>query len=323
MNRAAAAALSLAIAFLWPSQEARAQDYPARPVRIVVPFAAGGTVDLVARVLADDLTQQTGQTFVVENRSGASGAIGSDSVAKAPPDGYTLLIQTPTLIVNPLINRKVPYDAIRDFRPIAMIGSAPMVMTVHPSIPAKNLKEFVELARASQGKYALGISSVGSPMHLATEAIKKRGGFDIPSIPYRGTSGAINDALGGQIAGMIDAIPSSAPHIASGRLRALAVTTRQRARSLPNVPTVAESGYPEFDMATWYGIWAPRGLPDATARRLEALIRKAMASKRVADRLSPQSFEPNVLTGDLFSSFITKELATSSRIEKEAQIVAE
>lgn len=319
----AAAALSIAIALLWAPKGASAQDFPNKPVRIVVPFAAGGTVDLVARVLADDLSQQTGQAFVVENRSGASGAIGSDSVAKATADGYTLLIQTPTLIVNPLINKRVPYDAIRDFRPIAMIGSAPMVMTVHPSIPARNLKEFVELARAGQGKYAFGISSVGSPMHLATEAIKKRGGFDIPSIPYRGTSGAINDALGGQIAGMIDAIPSSAPHIASGKLRAIAVTTRQRARSLPNVPTVAESGYPEFDMATWYGIWAPRGLPDATAQKLEALIKKAMASKRVADKLSPQSFEPNVMTGEAFSTFITKELAISSRIVKEANITAE
>ena len=323
MKRAAAATLSIAIALLWVSRATHAQDYPTKPVRIVVPFAAGGTVDLVARVLADDLSQQTGQAFVVDNRSGASGTIGSDSVAKAPPDGYTLLIQTPTLIVNPLINKKVPYDAIRDFRPIAKIGSAPMVMTVHPSIPAKNLKEFVELARAGQGKYAMGISSVGSPMHLATEAIKKRGGFDIPSIPYRGTSGAINDALGGQIAGMIDAIPSSAPHIASGKLRALAVTTKQRARSLPDVPTVAESGYADFDMATWYGIWAPRGLPDVTARKLETLVRKAMASKRVADKLSPQSFEPNVMTGDQFSSFITKELAISSRIVKDANIVSE
>jgi tripartite-type tricarboxylate transporter receptor subunit TctC len=317
------AALSIVMAVLGTATLAQAQDYPSKSVRIVVPFAAGGTVDLVARVLADELTQQTGQSFIVDNKSGASGVIGSDAVAKAPGDGYTLLIQTPTLIVNPLISKKVPYDAIRDFRPIARIGSAPMVMTVHPSIPAKNLKEFMELARANQGKYAFGISSVGSPMHLATEAIKKSGGIDVPSIPYRGTSGALNDALGGQITGMIDAIPSSAPHIATGKLRPLAVTTKQRARSLPNVPTVSESGYPGFDMATWYGIWAPRGLPDPVARKLEALLRKAMASKRVVEKLSPQSFEPNVVTGEQFGEFITKELAISSRIVKDANIIAE
>lgn len=317
------AALSAALILLAGHPEVHAQPYPSRPVRIVVPFAPGGTVDLVARVLAQDLSEQTGQSFVVENKSGASGAIGSDLVAKAPPDGYTMLLQTPTLIVGPLINKNVPYDPIRDFRPIAMIGSAPMVMTIHPSIRANNLKEFIELAKANSSRYAFGIASVGSPMHLATEAIKKNGKFDIPSIVYRGTSAVLNDALGGQITGMIDAIPSSAPHIAAGKLKPLAVTTKQRARSLPDVPTVAESGFPGFEMATWYGLWAPRGLPEPIARRIEVLVRKSMASRSVADKLSPQSFEPQVMAGEEFNAFIIKELAVSARIVKEANIVAE
>jgi len=300
-----------------------AQTYPERPVRIVVPFSPGGTVDLVARVLAQNLSEQTGQSFIVDNKPGASGAIGSDAVAKAAPDGYTLLVQSPTLIASPLISRNVPYDAIRDYRPIAMLGSVPMVMTVHPSIPAKNLKEFMDLARANAGRYAFGTSAVGSPMHLATEALKKEGKIDIPIIVYRGTAGAINDALGGQITGMIDAIPSSAPHIAAGKLKPLAVTTKQRVGSLPNVPTVAESGYPGFEMVTWYGLWAPRGLPEPIAKKLQALAQKAMTSKSVAERLAPQNFEAQTLTGERFSAFINQQLAAYSRIVKDANIVAE
>jgi tripartite-type tricarboxylate transporter receptor subunit TctC len=318
------ALLSIAVAMAAASPlAAQAQNYPERPVRIVVPFPPGGTVDLVARVLAQSLTEQTGQTFLVDNRPGASGAIGSDAVAKAPADGYTLLVQSPTLIASPLINRKVPYDAIRDYRPIAMLGSVPMVMTVHPSIPAKNLKEFMDLARTNSAKFAFGTSAVGSPMHLATEALKKEGKIDIPTIIYKGTSGALNDALGGQITGLIDAIPSTAPHIAAGKLKPLAVTTKRRVASLPNVPTVAESGYPEFEMVTWYGLWAPRGLPEPIAKKLEALSQKAMTSKAVTDKLAPQSFESRVLIGDGFNGFITQQLASYARIVKDANIQGE
>jgi tripartite-type tricarboxylate transporter receptor subunit TctC len=316
------AALAIATAAL-AAAPAGAQNYPDKPVRIVVPYQPGGTVDLVARVLAQNLTEQTGTQFVVDNRSGASGAIGSDLVAKAPADGYTLLVQSPTLIANPLISRKVPYDAIRDFRPIARLGSVPMVLTVHPSIKAGTLKEFVDLARAEPKKYAFGTSATGSPMHLAQEAIKKEYKLDIPVVVYRGTAGALNDALGGQISGMIDAIPSSGPHIASGKLKPLAVTTARRVKSLPNVPTVAESGLAGFDMASWYGLWAPHGLPDPVARRLEALVQKAMASKAVQERLAPQSFEADVLQGDKFAGFITRQLAVYSRIVKDANITAD
>jgi len=317
------AALVLGLALLGTSLAGHAQNYPEKPVRIVVPYQPGGTVDLVARVLAQSLTEQTGTQFIVDNRSGASGAIGSEIVAKSAPDGYTLLVQSPTLLANPLISRKVGYDPVRDFRPIAMLGSVPMVLAIHPSIAARNLKEFADAARADPKKCALGTSAVGSPMHLAEEAIKKESKLDIPIIVYRGTAGALNDALGGQISGMIDAIPSSAPHIAAGKLKALAVTTNHRVASLPNVPTVAESGYPGFEMVTWYGLWAPHGLPDPIARRLEALVQKAMASKMATDRLSPQNFEAQTLLGDSFGTFITRQLTSYARIVKDANITTE
>ncbi|HSV53083.1 MAG TPA: tripartite tricarboxylate transporter substrate binding protein [Burkholderiaceae bacterium] len=317
------ASLALSLVAIVAFMPAHAQSYPNKPVRIVVPYPPGGTVDLVARVLAQSLTEQTGTQFIVDNRSGASGAIGSDAVAKAAADGYTLLVQSPTLIANPLISPKVPYDAIRDFRPIGLLGSVPMVLAVHPSIPARTLKEFIESARNNPKRYTFGTSAMGSPMHLAQEAIKRDSKVDIPIIVYRGTAGALNDALGGQISGVVDAIPSIAPHIAAGKLKPLAVTTKRRIPALPGVPTVAESGYPDFEMVSWYGLWAPKGLPDPVARKLETLLQKAMASKVVVDRLAPQNFDTKTLVGADYSTFITGQLARYSRIVKDANITAE
>jgi tripartite-type tricarboxylate transporter receptor subunit TctC len=314
----------LGIVMLACAMSANAQPYPSKPVRIVVPYLPGGTVDLVARVLAQGLTGQAGQQFVVENRPGASGSIGSDAVAKAAPDGYTLLVQSPTLLVSPLISRNVPYDAVKDFKPVALLGSVPMVLTIHPSIPAKDFREFVSLARAQPAKFAFGTSAVGSPMHLANEAIKRESHLDVPIVIYRGTAGALNDLLGGQISGMIDAIPSSAPHIASGRMKPIAVTTKRRAPALPNVPTMAESGIPDFDMGSWYGLWAPAGVPDEIAARLQSLAGKAMTSKLANDRLASQSFVPETsVNGDEFKAFIARQLAVYSRIVKEAKITAD
>jgi tripartite-type tricarboxylate transporter receptor subunit TctC len=315
--------LALAIAVAVASLAAQAQAYPDRPVRIVVPYPAGGTVDLVARVLAQSLGEQAGTQFVVDNRSGASGSIGSDAVAKATPDGYTLLVQSPTLIAYPLTSRKVPYDAMRDFKPVALLGTVPMVLTVNAAIPARNLQEFVALVKANPSRYSFGTSASGSPMHLANEAIKKESGMEVPVVIYRGTAGALNDALGGQISGMIDALPSTAPHIASGKLKALAVTSKKRVATLPNVPTVAESGFPGFDMVSWYGLWAPRGLPDNVTRKLQDLVGKAMRSKGVQERLAPQNFQADVLFGDDFAVFLTRELATYARIVKHANITSE
>ncbi|MES2510530.1 MAG: tripartite tricarboxylate transporter substrate binding protein [Pseudomonadota bacterium] len=301
----------------------QAQAWPSKPVRIIVPFAPGGTVDVVARTLAQALTEQTGQPFVVENRAGASGLIGSDIVAKAPADGYTLLVQAPTLIASPLMLKSVPYDVIRDFRPISLLGSVPMVMAANPSVPAANLKEFVALAKANPKQYAFGTSAIGSPMHVAQASIKSNAKLDIPIIVYKGTAGAINDVLGGQISAIIDAMPSTYPHIASGKLKALAVTTKTRMPQMPNVPTVAESGFPEFEMVSWYGLWAPAKLPDDIAKKLNAEASKAMRSPKVTERLRSQSFISASGTPDDFARHITKEIATYSRVVRDANIQIE
>lgn len=299
---------------------AQAQTYPDRPVRIIVPYVPGGTVDLVARVLAQRLSEQMGQPFVVENRAGASGAIGSDAVAKAPADGYTLLVQSPTLIANPLMVKKVPYDVIKDFTPISLLGSVPMVVAAHPAVPADNLKQFVDLARAKPKDISFGTSAIGSPMHVAQEAIKHGAKLDIPIIAYRGTGAALNDVLGGQISAIIDAIPSSAAHINSGKLKALAVTTKARIPSLPNVPTVAESGFPGFELVSWYGLWGPGRLPEAITKRLAEETAKAMRSPLVAERLGPQAFITSGAGPAEFSNYITKEIAVYARIVRDANI---
>jgi tripartite-type tricarboxylate transporter receptor subunit TctC len=317
-RRAALAASLAGASFL-----AAAQGYPNRPVKIIVPYVPGGTVDLVARVLAQRLSEQMGQQFVVENRAGASGVIGSEAVAKAAPDGYTLLVQSPTLIANPLMVRKVPYDVVADFTPVALLGSVPMVMAAHPSVPARDLKEFVAAARARPKDFTFGTSALGSPMHVAQEAIKHQAKLDIPIVAYRGTGGALNDVMGGQISAIIDAIPSSAQAIAAGKLKPLAVTTKTRLPSMPNVPTVAESGFPNFEMVSWYGLWGPGKLPADVTRRLAEETAKAMRSPLVRDRLGPQSFIVSGAGPDEFSSYITKEIATYSRVVRDANIQIE
>lgn len=311
---------ALAVFSLAGVSSAHAQQYPSKPVRIIVPFVPGGTVDLVARVLAQRLTEQLGQQFLVENRAGASGTIGGDAVAKADPDGYTLLVQAPTHIATPLMVARVPYDVVRDFTPITRLGSVPMVMTAHPNVPAANLREFIVAAREKPRFYNFGIPAAGSPMHLAGEAIKNTAKADITVVLYKGTGAALADLLGGQIHVVIDAIPSSAPHIASGKIKPLAVTTATRVASLPNVPTVAESGLAGFDMPSWYGLWAPARLPEAITQKLAAEAVRAMRTPLAAERLGAQGFVPVDANEGDFAAFITKEIASYGRIVREANI---
>lgn len=313
----ALASTALAAALPFP---VAAQTYPARPVRIIVPFVPGGTVDLVARVLAQQLSDQMGQSFLVDNRGGASGVIGSDAVAKAPADGYTLLVQAPTLIANPLMVKTVPYDVVADFTPISLLGSVPMVVAAHPGVPANNLKQLIDAARARPKDFNFGTSALGSPMHVAQEAIKYEAKLDVPIVAYKGTGGALNDVLGGQISAIIDAIPSSAPYIAAGKLKALAVTTAKRLPAYPNVPTVAESGFPGFEMVSWYGLWGPAKLPPAVTKRLADETAKAMHSTLIKERLAPQAFIVSGSGPQEFTAYITKEIAMYSRIVRDAKI---
>ena len=299
---------------------AHAQSYPSKPVRIIVPYVPGGTVDLLARALAQQLTELSGQTFVVENRAGASGVIGSDLVAKSAPDGYTLLVQSPTLIASPLMLKKVPYDVFKDFTPVTLLGSVPMIMVTSEKNPSRSISDFLKYAQDPIHKTSFGTSAVGSPMHLAMESLKLTAKLDVPVVAYRGTAAAINDLLGGQIDAIIDAIPSIAPHIASGKLKGLAVTTKKRLPNLPQIPTLAESGFSDFEMVSWYGLWAPANLSPVISKQLAEMSAKAMSSKSVRDLLVKQGFVPDLTSGDQFAGFLTRELAQYSRIVRVSNI---
>jgi tripartite-type tricarboxylate transporter receptor subunit TctC len=297
-----------------------AQAYPVRPVRIVVPFPPGGSVDLIARVLAQRLSEQMGQQFIVENRTGAGGALGSDAVAKAAPDGYTLLVQASTLVTGPLLVSSVPYDAVRDFTAVSLIGSVPLIMTVHPSVPAANLREFIAHQRADPKRYTFATSPVGSAGYFATEAIRHEAKLDILIVPYKGTAAAIADLLGGQVSALIDAIPSSYPLAKSGKLKLIAVTSAQRLALAPDVLTVAESGLPGFEMESWYGLWGPAKMPKELAARLAAEVAKAMRSQLATERLSDQGFKAAGSMPEQFSEYIVKEVARHARLVNEAKI---
>jgi tripartite-type tricarboxylate transporter receptor subunit TctC len=313
----------LALALLLVAGVVLAQAYPARTVRIVVPYPPGGTVDVVARVVAQRLTEQTGQQFIVDNRAGANGTIGSEFVSKAAPDGYTLLVQASIFVINPLFLKSVPYDVVRDFTPVANIGAVPLLVTAHPGVPAGNLREFVALAKADPAKYTFATSGLGSAGHLTEEVIKREAKLDLLIVPYKGAGPALTDLIGGQVSAMVDPMPSSYPHVKSGKLKPLAVTGRARAPFLPDVPTVAESGFPGFEMVSWYGLWGPPGLPRDVGAKLAAEVARAVRSPLAAERLGDQGFEPIGSNPEQFATYIGDEIAKYTRIVKDANIKVE
>ena len=301
----------------------QAQPYPSRSVRVIVPYPAGGTVDAVARVVSQRLSEQMGQSFVVDNRAGANGVIGSDAVAKAQADGYTLLVQASTFVTNPILLKNLPYDMMRDFAPISNIGSVPLVVSTYPSFPANNLKEFIALVLAAPEKYSFAAPPTGSAGHLAEEAIKAGAKLGIQLVPYKGTAPAMTDVMGGHASALIDALPSSYPQIKGGKLKALAVTSPKRIAFLPNVPTVAESGLPGFDMVSWYGLWGPAALPKELGKRLSVEVAKAVRSQLATERLGEQGFDALGSTLEEFAAFLEQELVKVTRIVKQANIKVE
>jgi len=311
-------ALALGLSALAPV--AFGQTYPTKPVRIIVPYAPGGTVDAVARTLAVRLSEQLGQPFIVENRSGASGAIGSDVVAKSPADGYTLLMQASTFVASALLVKSQPFNIEKDFTPIANLGSVPLVMLVYPGLPMKNLGDFIKAAKAAPQKYTLGTAALGSASHLAEEAIRHEAGVDVQIIPYKGTAPAMIDVLGGHLTGMVDAVPSLLQHIKSGKARALAVTSAKRLPSLPDVPTVSESGLPNFEMVSWYGIWAPANMPADLTTRLNREINTAMQSPQVVQNLGAQAFIFSNTTAPQFGAYVKQESAKYKQLIEKANI---
>ena len=312
------ALLASALALL--SHLAAAQPYPSRTVRIIVPFAPGGGVDVVARVLAGKLSEALGQPFIVDNRPGGSGTIGGTAVAKAAPDGHTLLVSASTHVINGLVMKNAPYNVVADFTPITRIGNAPLLVVVHPSVPVKNLRELVQLKDKTPGGFNWAVASLGAADHLVAESLRHSLGLPLTIVAYRGQAPAITDAVGGQVTGMSSTVLPILAHVKEGRLRALAVTSANRNVGLPEVPTLAESGMPGFELTSWYGLWGPKGLPQPVTELLAAAVKKEFQGPDIIKRFPPESFELINSTPEEFAHFVRDEVARYSRIVQEAKI---
>jgi tripartite-type tricarboxylate transporter receptor subunit TctC len=311
-------ALAAVAAALLLAPAAWAQAWPSRPVSIVVPYPPGGPVDVSARLLAPKLQEALGQPFVVENRPGAGGNIGAAHVAKSAPDGHTLLMGAiATHAINPALYRSMPYDALRDFRHVALVVQVPNVLVLNNEVPARTVQELVALLKSKPGKFDFGSGSTGSTGHLAGELFKQMTGTYMVHIPYKGAAPAMADLLAGRVHLMFDNLASALPNIRSGKLRALAVTTRQRSRSLSELPTLHESGLQGFDLTTWWGIMAPAKTPAPVIERLAGELARALQAPDVRERLAAMGSEPSgVRTPGEFTAFVGRELKTYAGLVK-------
>ena len=303
-----------------PAAESAAA-YPSKPIRIIVPFAAGGATDILARAIGQKMTEGLGQLVIVDNRPGAGGNIGSDVVAKAQPDGYTLLMGgVGPNAINATLYPKLPYDAANDFAPVAHVANVTNLLVVHPSVPAKSVKELIAIAKARPGKLTHASSSPGSAGHLAGEMMKIMAGIDMVTVNYKGSAPALVDLISGQVDLMFDNMPPSLPHIKSGKLKALAVSGGERTSVFPDLPTIAESGLPGFDAGSWFGILAPAGTPPAIVNRLNAVIMKSLTSPELRERLSSQGAAPVGGTPEQFGRHIRAEIAKWAKVIKAANV---
>ncbi len=303
---------------------ARAQSFPSKPFRLVVPFPAGGPTDIVGRPFAQMLSEITGQSVVVDNRGGAGGSIGADVVAKSTPDGYTLLIGTVgTHAINPALYRKLPYDAIADFTPLGLLASAPVAVVVHPRTPYNSLADLVAAAKKEPGGIAFGSAGNGTPGHLTGEMFAKAAGIELKHVPYKGSAPALTDLIGGTIPLMFDPVQSVLQHVRSGKLRALAVSSEQRSSVLPQVPTIAESGLKGFEATAWWALFAPAGLPPAVAARLGADTRRVVEQAGFRDRLLEVGVQTPSAAARPFAEFQRAEIAKWGRAVRDSGVVIE
>jgi tripartite-type tricarboxylate transporter receptor subunit TctC len=298
------------------SAAAIGQSYPVKPVRIVVPYAPGGGVDIVARAVGQELTKRIGQTVLVENRTGAGGNVGSEFVAKAAPDGYTLLMASPANAINPSLYTKMPYEPMRDLVPIALIGSVPAVLIANRSLPVQNVKQLVALAKSQPGALVYGSGGNGTTEHLAGEMFKTAAGVNMLHVPYKGGAQVMTDILGGQIALMFINQLAALPYVTSGRLKALAVASAERSPALPQVPTFAESGYPELKVSVWWGVMGPAALPKELVSQLNREIVAALASPDMKERLQALSARAIGGTPEEFAKFFAEETTRWARVVK-------
>ena len=314
-------ALILALTTALATSAARADDYPSRPIRLIVPYAAGGGADSVARIVAKRVGETIGQTIVIENRGGAGSIIGTDLVNKSDPDGYTLLLgQSGPISINPAVYKKLPYDPLKDFAPVTMTTAYPYIMVVSPALGVKTLQEFVALAKSRPGELNYGTTGIGAANHLVTELFDSKAGITMTHIPYRGTALAVTDLIAGQVQ-MVFADPISAlQHINAGTLLALAVTSKERSPVAPDVPTISESGYPGFDAIAWHGILAPAHTPPAIVGKLNAEIVAALKDPETRALLEKQAMQTVGSSPEAFAGFIKQDIAVWKEVAEQAKV---
>ena len=314
-------ALSAAAA---PAATAQAPSYPSKPIRIIVPFSAGGSGDALMRAVGQKLTDAWGQPAIIDNRAGASGAIGLQIAAKSAPDGYTLVHGTAsTHTINPILHKDLPYDAVRDFAPVAILMSTPNIIVAHPAVPVASLKELLQSARSKPGQISYASNGSGTASHMAGELLNLEAGIKLVHVPYKGAGQGIVEVLGGHVQLLIGAVATSLPHVTSGRLRALAVTSLQRSAATPGVPTVAESGLPGFSVVQWFALYAPAKTPQTIVAKLNTAINHALNQPAVKSEFTRQGFDVDNRTPEAFAVYMQEETVKWARLIKAAGIHAE
>jgi tripartite-type tricarboxylate transporter receptor subunit TctC len=319
LRRRLASVRAFAALALFLPMMALGQAYPAKPIRLVVPFPAGGSLDVVARAIGQKLTDAWGQPVVIDNRPGAGGNIGADLVAKAAPDGYTILEGAlSTHAVNVSLYSKMPYDPVRDFLPITLVAVTPNVLVVNPSVPVNSVKELIAYAKANPGKLSFGSGSNGSAGHLAGELFKTAAGVDMVHVPYKGAAPAMQDLLSGQIQLMFDNLANSMQQVRAGKLKALAVTTAHRSTLVPELPTLSEAGLPGFDISTWWGFMAPAGTPKEIVAKWNAEVTRILSTPEMKAFFAQQGAEPSPTSPEAFGALIKSEIAKYAKIVKDS-----
>lgn len=306
----------LAIAVLLGALSSRAQDYPSHTIRFIVPFGAGGPTDVFTRAIAEEMRKELNQPYMLDNRPGAGTIIGTAEAARAAPDGYTLLMVSATQTTVETLSPNKPYKLMRDFVPVASLMNSELVMVVHPSLPVNNLAEFIALAKAKPGSLNYASSGVGSNYHMAAELVKNLAGIDIVHVPYKGSTGARNDIIAGQVDMMFDSVPTMAPMIETGRVKPLGTSGRVRSLALPNVPTLAEAGIPGYEATIWLGVMAPVGTPQAIVDRLNAEIGKILARPDIAAAWRAQGANPMIMRPDEFGGYMRSEIERWAKVIK-------
>ena len=315
MNKRSFVVLLAASALASLTCGAGAQTYPSKPIRMVVPFAAGGPTDVYARTVGQELTKLLGQPVIVDNRPGAGGNLGADLVAKSPPDGYNVVLgAVGAFAVNMTLYPKMPYDVLRDFAPVSLVAIVPMVLVVNPGVPVKTPKELVELAKSKPGKLSYGSAGNGTSIHMSAEMFKAMTGIDMAHVPYKGAAPAMTDLIGGQVQLMFADATSVIPHVKSGKVRAVAAT--KHVEAMPEVPTFAQSGFPSYDPTVWYGVFAPAGTPRDVVLKLNAGIAKSLQARDVRERLIGLGAQPTSSTPEEFTEFVRAEISRWGKVVK-------